>query len=377
MNSPFVYGKIALAENFTDRKEETASLKTDFLNLTNTIVISPRRWGKSSLIQRAGEEAAAADKKIRICHLDIFNARNEDEFYEKLAAAVIKGTSSKVEELFATASRYASALIPTLTASDTMNKVGLEFHLGKISRNADDILDMAERIAEDKGLRIVICIDEFQQIANYPETDAFQAKLRSHWQTHQRVAYCLYGSRRHMMTDIFTNQGKPFYKFGKTVFLERIPAELWLPFIRDKFLLTGKTITEKQCRHIVSAVDNNPYYIQQLSEEVWNRTADVVSDDMVEDAFQGIVRSQAALNLMLTQTLTLSMQNLLHAIVNGEKELSSQHVMERYGLKNSLTVSRAKKALAAMDIVDDFGKQLSMEDPVYAWWLKNVYFNRI
>ena len=87
-----------------------------------------------------------------------------------------------------------------------------------------------------------------------------------------------------------------------------------------------------------------------------------------------LVDAQAGLNLTLTKTLTLSQQNLLHAIVSGEQRLTSAAVMEKYGLKNSITVQRARKALEQLDIIDDFGKVLTMEDPIYAWWLKNVYF---
>ena len=80
------------------------------------------------------------------------------------------------------------------------------------------------------------------------------------------------------------------------------------------------------------------------------------------------------MNLALTQTLTITQQNLLHAIVGGEKQLTSAAVLEKYGLKNSLTVQRTKKALVKLDIIDDFGRIITMEDPVYAWWLKHVYF---
>ncbi len=107
---------------------------------------------------------------------------------------------------------------------------------------------------------------------------------------------------------------------------------------------------------------------------VWNRTEKNSSEEAVEEAFHAFVDSQAGLNLALTKMLTLTQQNLLHAIVCGEKRLSSASVMEQYGLKNSLTVQRAKKALEKLDIIDDFGQRLTMEDPVYAWWLKNIYF---
>ena len=176
------------------------------------------------------------------------------------------------------------------------------------------------------------------------------------------------------MMEVFTHVEKPFYKFGKTIFLEKIDKGHWPAFIRDKFRSTGKEISPDQCGRIVARVDNNPYYVQQLSEEVWNRTNVVCEDKTIDEAFMAIVSSQAGLNLALTSTLSITQQNLLNAIVNGEKELTSAAVLERYDLRNSLTVQRAKNALIKLDIIDNFGKVITMEDPIYEWWLKEVYF---
>ena len=357
-----------------DREEETAALVQDFKNLTNTILISPRRWGKSSLVRKAAERAAKEKKSLRICFLDIFNVRTEDEFYERLATEIIRSTSSRLDDILSTAKKYVSTLVPVITAGDPVNNVTLSFQKKEFRHSADEILDLAEKIAAEKKVEIVICIDEFQQIASFGDPDAFQAKLRSHWQLHQKVAYCLYGSRRHMMIDVFTNREKPFYQFGKTIFLDKINAQLWPPFIMAKFRETGKEIEEVLCRRIVRMVDNNPYFIQQLCEESWNRTVKVCTEEIIERAFQAMVRIQEGLSLALTSMLPLTQQNLLHAIVNGEKELTSARVMDAYGLRNSLTVQRAKQALIKLDIIDNFGRQITMEDPIYAYWLKHVYF---
>ena len=179
-----------------------------------------------------------------------------------------------------------------------------------------------------------------------------------------------------MMIEVFTDREKPFYKFGKTLFLEKIDRKHWPGFITGKFKETGKTISKEQCERIVDLVDNNPYYIQQLCEEVWNRTDIICQDSTPTDAFEAMVNAQAGLNLALTLTLTLTQQNLLNAIVDGQKSLSSSFVLDRYDLKNSLTVQRAKKALVNMDIIDNYGKEVTMEDPVYAYWLREVYFKK-
>ena len=176
------------------------------------------------------------------------------------------------------------------------------------------------------------------------------------------------------MIEVFNNREKPFFRFGKTLFLEKIAREKWPPFIMEKFEQTGKHITVAQCERIASLVDDNPYYIQQLSEEVWNLVQTETKEEDIDQALETILRSQGSLNLALTNMLTITQQNLLHAIVAGEKELTSARVMEQYGLKNSLTVQRAKNALVKQDIIDNFGKQVTLEDPIFARWLKEIYF---
>ena len=94
METPFVFGKIATDKNFTDRELETATLVSHFKSLTNTIIISPRRWGKSSLVYKAANAAMEQDDKLRICHIDLFNIRDEEHFYSLLAQKVISVTSS-------------------------------------------------------------------------------------------------------------------------------------------------------------------------------------------------------------------------------------------------------------------------------------------
>ena len=99
---------------------------------------------------------------------------------------------------------------------------------------------------------MVICLDEFQQIAEFPDSLTFQKKLRSVWQHQQAVNYCMFGSKRHLMEKIFNDKSMPFYKFGDMMFLQKIPASEWIPFICGKFEETGKHIREEQAKESVS-----------------------------------------------------------------------------------------------------------------------------
>ena len=341
METPFIFGKIATEKNFTDREKETANLVQNFMSLINTIIISPRRWGKSSLVNKAAKLAMAQESNLRICHIDLFNVRSEEHFYSLLAQKVIAATSTKWEEA---------------------------------KHNPDEVLDLAEKIAKKKGLKIVICVDEFQNITEFSDPDYFQKKLRSHWQLHQNVAYCLYGSKRHMMMEVFTNSSKPFYKFGNLMFLNKIETPCLVEFFKSRFADTGKSIDNEASHLIAKLVDNHPYYAQQLAQLSWLRTKNVCTVDIVYEAHTALVEQLSLLFVTITETLTTQQLNYLKALIAGEKAISSTAVMHRYQISSTTSISRSKAALIKNDILDNKAGEISFQDPIYAYWLKTEYF---
>ena len=290
MGTPFTYGKIAIDENFISREVETTNLVWNFASLSNTIIIAPRGWGKSSLVNKAAKLAMEQDNKLRICHIDLFNVRNEEHFYSLLAQKVIAATSTKWEEAVESAKSFFSHLVPKISiGSDPSNEVSIDFDWETVKQNPDEVLDLAEKIAKQKGLKIVVCVDEFQNIAEFADLDYFQKKLRSHWQQHQSVAYCLYGSKRHMMLEVFTHSSKPFYKFGNLMFLNKIDTPYLVEFFNSRFADTGKSINEDAANLIVKLVDNHPYYAQQLAQQSWSRTKDICTLEVVHEAHAALV----------------------------------------------------------------------------------------
>lgn len=375
METPFIFGKIATEKNFTDRELETANLVQNFTSLINTIIISPRRWGKSSLVNKAAKLAMEQDSKLCVCHIDLFNVRNEEHFYSLLAQKVIAATSSKWEEAVESAKSFFSHLVPKISlGSDPTNEVSIDFDWDTVKQNPDEVLDLAEKIAQKKGLKIVICVDEFQNIAEFTAPDYFQKKLRSHWQQHQNVAYCLYGSKRHMMMEVFANSSKPFYKFGNLMFLNKIDTPYLTEFFNIRFSDTGKTINEDAANLIVELVDNHPYYAQQLAQQSWLRTKDVCTVEIVRTAHAALVEQLSLLFVTITETLTTQQLNYLKAFIAGEKAMSSTDVMHRYQISSTTSIARSKAALIKNDILDNKAGEISFQDPIYAYWLKSVYF---
>jgi AAA+ ATPase superfamily predicted ATPase len=376
MKTPFVFGKIATADNFTDRGKETSLLVSNFQSLINTIIISPRRWGKSSLVNRAAELAATQDGNLKICKIDLFNVRDEGHFYELLARSVLKATSDRWEEVVESVRKFFSRLAPRIVlAGDMQNEVSLSFDWEDMKTDPDEILDLAERIAASKGIKLVVCVDEFQNIAEFGKSDYFQKRLRSHWQQHQNVAYCLYGSKRHMMLDVFTDSSMPFYKFGHILFLEKIDTPSFVEFIVERFESTGKHISKELASQIVARADNHPYYVQQLAQQVWLRTAVECSEATVNEAHLSLVEQLSLLFTTITEALTTSQINLLKAILGGEKALSSKESIKKYRLVSSSNINRSKKSLIEKDILDDRAGTIEFQDPMYKYWLEYTYFN--
>lgn len=376
MEAPFIFGKIATDDNFTDREQETAHLVANFKSLINTILISPRRWGKSSLVNRAAELALKSDSRLKICLVDLFNVKSEEHFYQLLAEDVIKATSSRLEEAVGNTRKFISQLIPRITVGNEISgDISLGFDWEELKRTPDEVLDLSENIAAAKDLRIVVCIDEFQNVAEFEDPLYFQRRLRSHWQRHQKVSYCIYGSKRHMMTDIFTNPQMPFYKFGDLFFLEKIKTEYFAPFIAERFAATGKSIDHEACLEIISLADNHPYYVQQLAQISWLRATDGhCTTGIVRQSHETLVQQLSLLFVTITEGLTNQQLALLHAMTAGETAFTSAEVMKKYRISSSMSVSRSKKSLVEKDILDINAGTISFQDPIYAWWLRHCYF---
>lgn len=376
METPFVFGKIVSKKNFTDRKIETDQLITNFNSLVNTILISPRRWGKSSLVAKAAEIASRKDKAIRFCFIDMYNVRTEEQFYHLLAQEVLRISSSKLQELVDNARKFIGQLVPKISFSpDSNSEYSLSIDWQELKKQPDDILNLAENIAKDKNLKIVICIDEFQNIAGFEDPLAMQKKMRSHWQKHKNTSYCLYGSKRHMLMEVFTSPSMPFYKFGDILFLQKIKEKEWVSFIKKRFSETEKSISSNDAQFITSLVECHPYYVQQLAQLSWLRTDNICNREIISVSYESLVMQLSMLFQTLTDNLSNTQINFLKAIINEAKQLSSKNTLHEYKLGTSANVIRIKQALFHKEIIDIHVGKIDFLDPVYKYWLKKYYFN--
>lgn len=375
MDTPFVYGVIATGEDFTDRENDTRHLVDNFKSLTNTMIISPRRWGKSSLVHKAASILQNEDKQFRVCNIDLFNVRNETHFYELYAEKIIAATSSKWDDVIAMAKNLMGRVVPRVSLSDGIGSgLSFDFNFNKNDFNPDEILDLPEKIAKEKRLKIVVCIDEFQNLAELNDGEFIMRRLRSHWQLHHSTSYCLYGSKRHMMMEIFNDTSRPFYRFGDFIFLDKIPRRYWVPFFIKRFADTGKKLKEEDANLIAELVDDHPYYCQQLAQLSWLRTEKLCDSEIIKTSFTSLTEQLSLLFENLTEQLTSQQVAFLHALINEERTLTSSAVLAKYGITSSTSVVRSREALIKMDVIDKISNKIHFQDPVYKYWLATKYF---
>ena len=371
--NPFVFGKSVEGDYFTDREEETRRLEANLTHGINTVLISPRRWGKTSLVKKVIANNRRDD--VRYVLLDMFYCKSESVFYHMLANEVIRQTSSRLDEWIENGKRFLSNITPKFSfGSDRMNDCTILFEWNPTDGTDIEILQLPEKIAEKKNIRVVVCFDEFQQIGTFEDPLNLQKKLRSVWQHQQNVTYCMFGSKMHMMESLFSDASRPLYKFGDILFLKKIPTEEWVSFITSRFSATGKTITEEQAEKICNITDNLSSYVQQMAWIVWYKANPIVTDSMIDDAVKDLLEQNKVFFQRDVESLTELQLNFIVALADGvETGLTKRDVIRKYHLQTSANVQGVKNSLISKEFIDNEGDRIYISDPIFKLWInKNV-----
>ena len=366
----FLYGVSVEGENFTDRKQETHRLKMDFENGLNVILISPRRMGKTSLVKHV---AQVVDKeRLQIVYMDIYDCRSEYDFYNKFAEAMMTQTGTKIEHVLDNIRQFLTRISPKIAINpDPSTEYSFSLGITPKEYSPEEILSLPERMAERIGKHIVVCIDEFQQVGEWQDSLTIQKRMRGVWQHQKHASYCLFGSRQHMMNQLFQNKRMPFYQFGEPNYLQPISTEDWIPFIQSKFSQKGLTIDSAYVRHICDTVGNQSSYVQQLAWNVMLNTTDEVNEQSLQAGINDLLIQCTPLFMEQTGNLTSFQLNMLRAIVDGQHtQWTSQAVLTKYQLGTKSNIAKMKKMMIERDFIVSTDQGLFLSDPVMGLWLK-------
>lgn len=373
--TPFVYGKTVSNIAFTNREVEQQKL---ILNLTqgiNTMLIAPRRWGKSSLVEHAMKEVRKNHPDIKVVMLDLFTTSNQQEFLELFTREVIKASSAKWEDWLQTGKSFFKQIVPKLSfGMNPRADFEIQFDWNDLQKFPDEVLSLPERIAKEKKCRFIICIDEFQNLTEYDDFEVLEKRMRAIWQKQKLTSYCLYGSKRHMMTEIFNEPSRPFYRFGDILLLEKIKREKWVSFIQRNFRRTGKSIPKKYAEWIPAMMNDHSWYVQQLAHYTWQKTTNDVGAYHLASALNELIYANSPLYQREIEILSKKQVNLLKAIAKRETQLSAAEVMMQYDLGTSASVVKNRKILEAADLIHEQNGMYEFLDPAFELWFRKVFF---
>lgn len=372
MCKKFVYGVAVSDYNFIGRERETKRLLDNFKGGINVILMSPRRLGKTSLVKHVCNKLD--DKDIITVYLDIFGCKSEYDFYNKLTAEVLKQTASESELWFEEAKEFLYRLTPKISFSPEPNSdFSISLGITPKTHTPEEVLQMAETIAIKRKKRIVICIDEFQQIGEMSNSKQIQARLRTVWQHQKHVSYCLFGSKHHLMSTIFLHRSMPFFQFGDTISLNKIATEDWVEYIVSHFADGKRTISHALAEEICKFTENYSAYVQQLAWLVFTlkEEGETVNEDDVRQAENDLLATNDILFMQMIEPLSEFQLNFLRAIALGiKKDFGLSEVREEYNLGSYSNITRLKTALLERDLIEKQNTGLVITDPIFAKWLK-------
>lgn len=370
----FIFGTAVSDYNFIGREVETARLRANFLEGINTILISPRRIGKTSLVKHVAK-SLELNPDVIVVYLDMFACKTEYEFYNALTAAVLKQTASHVDKWMEYAKDFLVRLTPKITFSPEANTdFSLSLGITPRTHTPEEVLGLAEEIAIKRDKHIVVCIDEFQQMGELPDSLTVQKRLRTIWQHQHRTSYCLFGSKQHLMSTIFQRRNMPFYQFGDMMFLGKIDTDDWVQYIKKHFEDRNKSISDEIAQRLCCLVDGYSSYVQQLAWLLFSRLneGDTATDEQLTMAMNDLLDANEALFMQQIEPLSSYQMNFLRAVAAGHhKGFGDKDIREDYNLGSPSNITRLKETLVKKDLVEVRGRgEIYLTDPVFLQWMK-------
>jgi hypothetical protein len=378
--NPFVYGEVVPKSAFVGRRSELDRLVADLADGQKIFLISPRRYGKSSLIRQAF--AALARQRVATLEITVSSYSSYVAFLEGYVRA-LAGLDARASQ----SRSWLQGLFTTFTPEWRADPGGrgafaVSFPSVRTARDASrlaaEVFALPSRIAARLGRRLVIAMDEFQAVTGYDAGNVEQT-LRAAVQQQRQVGYVFAGSEPSLMEQMIGAR-RPFYKAGPVVRLGKIPADTFAAFVDDRFRKSRVSPEPGLGAAIVDVAGNLPYDVQRLAHETWDdvtaRRQRRVSLDDVHATLHRLLAEQDVFFEAIWQQLTLLQRAVLRAIVleHGEAILSAE-VRERYRLGGASSVQTSLAALQRLDLVarGDGGRYAAVDSLLREWVARRTY----
>lgn len=375
MENPFVIKAYESKDLFCDREEELQLMLRNCVNSTDMTLISQRRIGKTGLILRLFDELSQTRPDIHTIYLDIFASRNIDDFIKLMAEASMKSFQPKTsmgEKLMT----FIKSLRPQLSFDSITGEPQLQIAYQTTHEKEYTLRGLFDFL-DSQGERIVIAIDEFQQIRDYPEQN-MEALLRTYIQQCHNLTFIFCGSKKHMMADIFANEKKPFYNSTTFVSLDKISEASYSAFIRRLLGERQRNITDEALQFILDWTRRHTYYTQQLCHTVYANDSLHITIDEVKKACEQLMKQGETVFLQYRQMLTDKQWNYLIAVAKegSVSQISASRFLKDHKIGTPSVSRRLADALCAKGLLNEdvtlAGTYYSVSDVFLSRWMERL-----
>jgi uncharacterized protein len=371
--NPFIFGEIIDEPNFVDRKNELDQLVRDLADGQKVFLLSPRRFGKSSLVSLA--LLKLKKRHIHTVSLTVSSYASYAQFLEKFAEKVLRaaGPWDRVKDWV---TRFGRSVKPDVNYNMTTGEVSLSIGKGSgfdPTPIAPEVFAMPGELARNAGFRMAICLDEFQQINEF-DGGSVENAIRNQVQKQREVGYVFSGSQPSLMKEMLSAK-RPFHKAGPQMFLDKIPASDWKEFIARQFGKRGRKLDGQAMETLLSAADLIPYDVQRIAHELWDyaelKAKRAIDASDVDAVIGALVSSQSTYYELLWEQLSARQRAVLQAMAQrGPAEIHGQAVRNEFRLGPASTVQKALQSLDSKDILDRYKEAYFFLDPLFPRWIR-------
>lgn len=372
--NPFVVGRYVSDKYFCDREKETQFLIKQVENGRNVALISPRRMGKTGLVQHCFQQARLNENYYTF-FVDIYATSSLTEFVYLLGKTIYETLKPKrtawTEKFF----QMIASLRVGFKLDAVTGEPGFDIGLGDI-QTPQTTLDEIFRYLESADKPCIVAIDEFQQIGAYEEKNV-EALLRTKIQQCKQTLFIYAGSKRHLMSNMFHSSSKPFYQSAISMGLEPIPMNTYVEFANRLFEERGKHVSRELVEQVYRLFDGCTWFVQMMMNELFALTGHDETCDVekLDEARRNVIQLQEASYKDLLSRLAPKQKLLLQAIAKEQivRGVTSSTFVKKYNLSSASSVQAALKPLLKNDIVTMDDGAYRVYDYFFSEWLANTY----
>ena len=372
--NPFVVGKYVSDNYFCDRVKETEFLRKQILNGRDVALISPRRMGKSGLIQHFFNQSSIKEEYY-VFFVDIYSTTSLAEFvylFGKEIYEQLKPQKTQWKEKFF---QVISSFRVGFKLDAMSGAPSFDLGLGDIHA-PQSTLDEIFNYIDEADKPCIIAIDEFQQIGEYPEKNV-EALLRTQIQRCKKAQFVFSGSKRHLMNNMFNSPSKPFYQSVISMGLDPIPMDEYAKFALRMFEQRGKGLDVDVVNVVWRQFDGYTWYVQMVMNELFSMTEKGSQCDktMIADAYANIIHVQESSYKNILSQLAPRQKVVLQAIAKEGNacNITSAKFIGKYNLGTASSVQAAVKSLVNNDLITVENGIYRVSDYFFSTWLAKDY----